>query len=426
MDNRFSGKYISIVGDSISTFEGYLPNGYPTFYSHRGSLITGINSSHDTWWGQVIKRLGAKLLINNSWSGSYVCKAEDIQIESYGCSDSRTTSLGTNDLSPDHIIIYMGTNDRGAGFPLTGKNKSDLSIIENAYYTMLEKIKKSYPSAEIWCCTFPITTCTRDPYFEFPITQMGVPMEKYGELIKSVANSHSCHIIDLWDDNELCDTIDGLHPNFNGMNMIANKVIYTMMKTNESKLGKNLFLLSAPSATGKNTVFDLLKERIPSLKRVITATTRLPRKNETNGVDYHFLSEDEFVKKSRDGGFVEENKYDEHYYGTPIDEIVSSSQDTPLFIIIDTNGMKKVVEKYPNATSIFLMPPSIDELERRIRSRGDNTQDEIERRIAQAKNEIACSESYDHIVVNDDLNECVDRLVNIVENKIPSVKKNYK
>ncbi len=225
MSDKLKNKYFSFLGDSITTYEGYLPKGYPSFYSRPDSYITNIYGYKDTWWGQVLEHFGAQLLVNNSWSGSCVCKAPSCEIESYGCSDARCGGLGYDGISPHHIIVFLGSNDRGKGYPLTSEDKSDLSVIENAYAVMLDKIKINYPSAEVWCCTFPITTCSREPYFEFPKTQMGIPMESYGECIKSVAKAKNCRIIDLWDKTKLCDTLEGLHPNYNGMTMIAEKVI---------------------------------------------------------------------------------------------------------------------------------------------------------------------------------------------------------
>ncbi len=180
-------------------------------------------------------------------------------------------------------------------------------------------------------------------------------------------------------------------------------------------LRSNLFVLSAPSATGKNTVFDLLKTKLPNIRRVITATTRAHRNREINGIDYHFMTESEFMQRVEAGEFVEHNLYDSGYYGTPVEEIEACPENIPLFLIVDTNGMRQVIKKYPNANSIFLMPPSIEELERRIRSRGDNTQEQIENRISQARAEIECAEAYDHVVVNDDLDKCVDHILSIVK-----------
>lgn len=183
-------------------------------------------------------------------------------------------------------------------------------------------------------------------------------------------------------------------------------------------LRKNIFILSAPSATGKNTVFNELKQRVPQIKRAITATTRKPRKNEKDGIDYYFYTLDEFEKRSSRNEFVEQNLYDNGYYATPFEEIYKYSLATPLFLIIDTRGMRNVMCKFPLSTSIFLMPPSLEELEKRIRSRGDNTLEEIQSRINEAKQEIKYSEAYDFIVVNDMIEKCVEKLYNIVEERI--------
>ncbi len=228
MKTRFEDKYFSVMGDSISTFEGCLPADYPTFYDRFTSYQSGILGYRETWWGRVITHFGGKLLVNNSWSGSYVCRPAGCEIESYGCSDARCGGLSQDGVLPDHILVYLGTNDRGAGFWPVSQSKTDLSVIENAYGVMLDKLKQNYPAAEIWCCTFPITTCLRDPSFVFPVLHMGRPMEDYGRLVAAVAKSRGCHVIDLWDPEVLCDTLDGLHPTYAGMEMIARKVIAAM------------------------------------------------------------------------------------------------------------------------------------------------------------------------------------------------------
>lgn len=224
--NKFKDKYISIIGDSISTFEAWLPAGYPSFYTVANSCFTGVYGARETWWGRVLKHFGAELLVNNSWSGSYVCKPPYCEIESYGCSNSRACGLDADGIVPDHVIAYIGTNDRGAGFPPTSDDKSDLSVFENAYREMLVKIKNTYPSAEIWCCTFPKTTCKNDPCLQLPEVWKGVPIEEHREIIRRVAKAANCHIIELT--GGTCDTSDGLHPNYEGMEYIADKVIEAM------------------------------------------------------------------------------------------------------------------------------------------------------------------------------------------------------
>lgn len=179
-------------------------------------------------------------------------------------------------------------------------------------------------------------------------------------------------------------------------------------------LGKNLFILSAPSATGKNTVYEAVKKRMPEVERAITATTRPPRSNEKHGVDYYYLTEAEFQEKKERGEFVEHNLYDNGYYATLCSELEKHPQTTPVFIILDINGRKNVVGRYPLATSIFLKPPSIEELRRRFSSRGENTPEEIENRINMALAEIEASKDYDYVIVNNDVDTVAKEIVDIV------------
>ncbi len=224
--SNFKDKYFSIIGDSASTYEGYLPEGYPAFYSYYNA--SGIYGYRETWWGQVLEHFGARLLVNNSYSGSYVSKPENCETESYGCSDKRCSGLASDGVSPDHIVVWMGLNDVGAGFPLTSADKSDLSVFENAYALMLDKIKHNYPNATIWCCTFPVFTYSQEICYESLESKLNNSRKVCGDIIKETAARKGCRVIDLFDKNALCDTVDGLHPNYQGMRMIANKVIAAM------------------------------------------------------------------------------------------------------------------------------------------------------------------------------------------------------
>ncbi len=227
MLDRYKNKLFSILGDSMSTYEGLLPTDYPAFYTHSIAFTAGISGWDKTWWGQVIKYFGAELLVNNSWSGSFVTRPYGCEIESFGCSDARTGGLGFDAVDPDCIIVFLGANDRGFGVQLTGE-KEDLTAFDNAYSLMLDKIKRNYPNAEIWCLTLPITTCTAEPGFIFPETHRGISSESYGIEIKRMADKKQCRVIDLWDREEPCDTIEGLHPNYKGMCTIASRVVSAM------------------------------------------------------------------------------------------------------------------------------------------------------------------------------------------------------
>lgn len=188
-------------------------------------------------------------------------------------------------------------------------------------------------------------------------------------------------------------------------------------------LRKNLFILSAPSATGKDTVLDKVQEQIPEVKKAVTATTRKPRKNEVEGIDYYFYSNEEFKHMSDSKKFAEVNFYDDHLYGTPKSEIHRYDTKTPLFLVVDFHGMREILMKYPLSTTIFLMPPSIETLIERIKARGENSEEEIERRIMEAKLEIKRSVMYDYIVENDDLDDCVNAVSNIVRGFLSNVRR---
>lgn len=183
-------------------------------------------------------------------------------------------------------------------------------------------------------------------------------------------------------------------------------------------LRKNLIILSAPSATEKNTIYNALKLRMPEIEKAITATTRNPCAGEVNSVDYYFYSKEEFNEKKKACAFVEYNEYDNNYYGTPYSEIERYSSSTPLFLIVDTHGMMSIMRKYPLSTSVFLAPPSMEELEKRIRECGDNTPEEIKRRIEGAKREIQHSDWYDYVVKNIDVKECVDKIEAVLRKRL--------
>ena len=146
----------------------------------------------------------------------------------YGCSDQRTSSLGKYGQSPDVIIVYMGTNDWADGRLSTDGDpakEQDDTIFSVAYRMMLEKLKKNYPNAEIWCCTLAVSTCKKKKNFEFSFCPGGVHIEKYCEVIRVTAEAHNCRVIDLYNHPTPYDTIDDYHPNREGMVTLAEAVI---------------------------------------------------------------------------------------------------------------------------------------------------------------------------------------------------------
>ena len=178
-------------------------------------------------------------------------------------------------------------------------------------------------------------------------------------------------------------------------------------------MGK-VFIISAPSGTGKTTVAKKVLEQIPDLVRVVTYTTRQPRPGEVDGQDYRFISKEEFEAKIKDNYFLEYANVYGNYYGTPkkdIEELISSGKDA--LLIIDVQGAFKVKSLMPEAVSIFLLPPSFEELRRRIEGRG-YVDKNLEKRLQTAREEIPCAKYFDYIVINDFLNNAVEKVKAII------------
>lgn len=151
-----------------------------------------------------------------------------------------------------------------------------------------------------------------------------------------------------------------------------------------------LFVLSAPSGTGKTTVAERLLKSCPGIRRIVTATTRSKREGEVHGVDYLFISYEEFEKKIEEGYFLEYAEVYGHYYGTPKDQVIRNEEEgVDSLLVIDVQGAKKVRESYKDSILIFLMPPSLEELRRRLLTRGYGTEN-LEKRLRKAEEEIAC------------------------------------
>ncbi|WP_461830054.1 guanylate kinase [Aquifex sp.] len=178
-------------------------------------------------------------------------------------------------------------------------------------------------------------------------------------------------------------------------------------------MGK-VFIISAPSGTGKTTVAKKVLSQLPDLVRVVTYTTRPPRPGEVDGQDYRFISKEDFEKKIKENYFLEYANVYGNYYGTPkkdIEDILSQGKDA--LLIIDVQGAFKVKSLMPEAVSIFLLPPSFEELKRRIEGRG-YVDKNLEKRLQTAKEEIPCARYFDYIVINDFLNNAVEKVKAII------------
>lgn len=177
-----------------------------------------------------------------------------------------------------------------------------------------------------------------------------------------------------------------------------------------------LVILSGPSGVGKDTVIDAWCARNPQVQRVIAATTRPPRPGEVDGVHYHFRGDEDFKAMARVGELIEYKFVHGYYYGTPLKQTERLLQSGSIAILkIDVQGGIDVMQKRPDAVSIFLMPPSEEELERRLRRRGTEREGDVALRLRNAQDEVKiATQTYSHLVVNDKVDRVVDQLEEIV------------
>jgi guanylate kinase len=172
-----------------------------------------------------------------------------------------------------------------------------------------------------------------------------------------------------------------------------------------------VLVITGPSGVGKGTLIKGLLDRVPGLQLAVSATTREPRKGEVHGRDYHFLSPDEFEERVRRGEFVEHAEYAGNRYGT-----LRSELDRPASVVvleIDVQGARQVRETLPEAVRVFIEPPSFEALEARLAARASDSPEQIERRLAAARDELAARDEFMHHVVNDDLEGALQELADL-------------
>lgn len=180
-----------------------------------------------------------------------------------------------------------------------------------------------------------------------------------------------------------------------------------------------LVILSAPSGCGKDTVFKELKEIRQDVVESISATTRKPRDGEIDGVNYYFKSESDFQLMIANDLLLEYARYNNCYYGTPVAGVEKAIDEGKIcFLIIDIQGAQSILSLRPDAISIFLLPPSLEELENRLVNRSTNDSEDVKRRMEIAKRELEMAHLYKYSVVNDDLNECVENINQIINNEL--------
>jgi guanylate kinase len=162
---------------------------------------------------------------------------------------------------------------------------------------------------------------------------------------------------------------------------------------------------------GKGTLIKGLLERSPGLQLAVSATTRPPRDSEVNGVDYHFLSAEDFDRRVARGEFVEHAEYAGNRYGTLKSELERPAQG--IVLELDVQGARQVRERLPDAKLVFIEPPSFEALERRLAGRASDRPEQIERRLAAARDELSAAEEFDHRIVNDDLDTALAELARV-------------
>lgn len=230
-----TGMKLSILGDSISTFKGWIPEGNLVFYPENGT----VKDVAQTWWKIVLDELGLTLCANGSSSGSASFGYSQEANPMYGCSDHRISQLaGADGEAPDIIIVYMGTNDVlmsaaiGDNDGLQAVEEGLVGSLSDGYTMILDKIKRQYPQAQVYCCTLlPVGdwgTTEAQPFVPF-VNGQNVTSEAYSERIRLIAGNRGLPIIDLEKcgitiDNMAEMTADGVHPTAEGMRLIADTV----------------------------------------------------------------------------------------------------------------------------------------------------------------------------------------------------------
>lgn len=174
-------------------------------------------------------------------------------------------------------------------------------------------------------------------------------------------------------------------------------------------------MVSAPAGCGKDTILNEMFKRTDKAGYAVSATTRAPREGEVNGVHYHFFTRDEFERMIDEKEVLEYTEYCGNYYGTlkkSVNELLDAGKDA--ILKIEVEGAMNIKSMFPEACLVFILPPSWEVLEKRLRDRGTETEEKIVERTRQARNEVGFAKNYDYLIVNDDLNTAVDDLLAVL------------
>ena len=182
-----------------------------------------------------------------------------------------------------------------------------------------------------------------------------------------------------------------------------------------------VFVITGPSGVGKGTLIRGLRESVPELELTVSATTREPRPGESDGVDYHFLTPEQFERQVADGNFLEFADYAGHRYGTLRREVERRlERGTPVVLEIELQGARQVRQAMPESVAVFIAPPSREALRTRLVGRGTDSAGQVQARLETAERELDAAREFGHVVVNDRLEEATRELVRIVRSELGS------
>ncbi len=187
-----------------------------------------------------------------------------------------------------------------------------------------------------------------------------------------------------------------------------------MMNPRNKKTGC-LIVVSGPSGTGKSTIVNTVLDTCNDLSFSVSATTRQQREGETEGVDYFFVTKERFQQMIDNNELLEHAEYVGNYYGTPRKAVLDKIENgSSILLDIEVQGAEQVKDQFPEAVTMFVIPPSWEELERRLVNRGTDSMEKIQARLKQAKSEIEKIENYDYIIVNDVLETAISEVISII------------
>lgn len=252
-ENPLYGRRVSILGDGISTYRGYNPEGYPIFYTDRQCMRTGMYSETDTWWVKLIGNMQAQLVMNNSCAGSCVSGNSTLS----GNNDNRLYRLFSDTGSPDVILVAMGMGDYEQGVPIQPEDPSEINwntyyqYFKSSYEMMLWKLRQYFPSAEIYCSTICYGAYGGNTNHLFAEGIQGIPLKQYNQVIREAAQEYGCRVADIAKMIKCYESVDGVHPTAAGMCQLADaweKAINNpkssfFIKKRKKKKNRNILLI---------------------------------------------------------------------------------------------------------------------------------------------------------------------------------------